>query len=286
MFTIKKNKKTGNEYVLTSTGMWVRNFGKRNAKPIDINNLFSSEDYSLLIDNEFQIKIMKLPDIESEISTKRKCIILSDGYEFEKARNIIPKIPKDITVIGVNRSLARWKKDGQLIKRKMDYFLVNNPYNECMMFMPGHRYFPKCIISSKTNPKFAERYEGVLYQYTPVFGEKFRGDEKYSTQLDDYRNPICAAISLANYFKATKVAMLCCDNSFAENRPGSVKLENGLYMYPQHYMSHGLIEGCLYWLSHQEDRHVDIVDSSKGPEYKEVPYIEIEELVNFFNEGM
>lgn len=283
MFKIKKNKKTNNEYVLTSTGFWVRNFNI-NINPVDINDFYRKEDYSLFMENELAIKRLKVPDLEEEISTRRKILILSDGHQFKEAIKILPNLPKDVTIIGTNRTLAKWKTDGELIKRKLDYYLVNNPYPECMMFFPQHRYFPKCIISSRTFAKFTKKYEGQLFQYSPVTTAKFSTKNKNYSQLDDYRNPICAAISLANRFKASKLVLLCCDDSFLDKRPGSIKLENNLYTYPQHLVSHGLIEGCLYWLQNHEEIDVSVADCSSGPKFSKVPYIKIENVLDFLGD--
>lgn len=282
MFITKKNKETKNEYVLTSTGLWVRSYNNK-VKPFDINNFDNQDDYSLFIENETYIKSLNISNIESELKPKSKFIIISDGYEFDKIKHILHTIPKNIVIIGVNRTLAKWKIGNELIQRRMDYFLVNNPYKECVNYLPSnHKYYPKCIISSKTNYKFVENYKGSMIVYSPVFSKNFSGDLNYS-QLDDYRNPICAALSMCFACNASKIALLCCDTSFELERPGSIQIQNGLWTYPQSKISHGLIEGCAYWLNRQENNNTKVVDCSKGLEYKEIQYIEIENLIKFFD---
>lgn len=284
MFTTKVHL-SNNEYVLTHTGLWVRNFGN-NSRPLDVNPTTSRKDYKLLISNEMKLRAMRIPPIDSELDKKfRKCLIISDGYNFEATRKILPDIPKDVKIIGVNRTLAKWKKDGELIQRKMDYFLANNPYKECLSLLPKHRYYPKCIISSKTNPDFANEYPGNLYFYNPVCGEKFATRDYRSEYLiDDYRNPICAAISIAYKFGVEKLVLLCCDNSFIDKRPSTEKLDNGLWMYPQHRIAHGLIEGNLYWLTHQKHKKIYAANCSDGLEYKEIQHIGITNIVDFFEQ--
>ena len=274
---IKKQHKNKNEYLLTPQGLWVRNFTKI-AHPVDINTLIGKKDYGLIAENEMALNIMRLPKIDAETIHKDKIIIVSDGYKFDENIEVFSKLPKDITIIGTNRSLARWKKG------KMDYFVVNNPYAECMSYLPKN-YFPMCIASSRTYPDFIHIYKrrGLVYQYNATRGVKYGGlDKGASYYIDDYRNPICAAIGLAYRFGVQKLLLLCCDEAFEDNRPGSNKLYNGLYMYPQHETSHSLIEANLYWLKHQPYTDIKIGNASNSPEYKEVPYIQNKDILEFF----
>jgi len=76
---------------------------------------------------------------------------------------------------------------------------------------------------------------------------------------------------------------MCCDDSFEDNRPGAEKLENELYMYPQHHTAHDIIDGNLYWLRNQEMIDVEIKDHSCGPKYANAAYIQEEDIYEFFN---
>lgn len=275
---IIKKHKNKNEYLLISHSLWVRNFVKV-AHPVDINKLINEKDYKLLTENELTVSAMRVAKIDAETIRKNKVIIISDGYKFDENIEILSKLPRDVTVIGTNRSLAKWKR------LRMDYFVVNNPYRECMSYLPNS-YFPTCIASSRTLPDFIHHYRmkrGVVYQYNATRQVQYSGiDLGVLYYIDDYRNPICAAIGLAYRFGVQKLLLLCCDDAFEDNRSGSMKLHNGLHMYPQHEISHGLIEGNLYWLKRQPYHEVKIGNCSHGPKYKEIPYINNEDIVEFF----
>jgi hypothetical protein len=273
---IKKHKNK-NEYYLTNNKMWVRNFTKL-ATPVDINKLTNPDEYNQMIEREFQNKKRNLPDISSESIQFDNCVVVSDGYNFEKNHQILKELPGNVAVLCTNRSLAKWS-----IKRKIDYYVVNNPYNECMSYIPAHQYFPRCLASIRTYIGFIKSYRGLIYTYTPVSESTYSGSDNSSIyRIDDYRNPICAAIGLSYRFGVRRLALFCCDDVFGDERPGSIRLENGLWMYPQQKYSHGLIEGNLYWLSHQEDTSVEVVDCSSGPNYSFISRIGTNDLVDYF----
>jgi hypothetical protein len=76
----KKNK---NEYILAEN-IWVRNFVKSNFNIyIDINNLIEQKDYPLLLKNESKNNILNVEKIDSCDIKFKKCIIISDGFDFE-----------------------------------------------------------------------------------------------------------------------------------------------------------------------------------------------------------
>lgn len=281
MLTIKRNRDK-NKYYLTSTGLWVRDFtGEANA--IDINALVPVGDYSCFLENEMKNVRGNLAGIDSEMIYAPNVVIVSDGYKFEEKQHLLKLFPQDkVTIIGVNGALAKWG-----MHTRMDWYVVNNPYKECMSFLPSHSYYPRCIVSTRTNPSFIKRYAarlGVVYRYSPVTDGKFYSH--YFPQplyyLDDYRNPICAAIALAYRWEVRKLLLFCCDDVFKDQREGAIQIQNGLWMYPQHRIAHGLIEGNLYWLANQEDEKVKVADYSSGPEYNNVSYITEDELASFF----
>ena len=108
--------------------------------------------------------------------------------------------------------------------------------------------------------------------------------------LDDYRNPICAAINLAFHFGVKRLMLMCCDESYSQERPSCVKLHNNLYTYPQHIISQKIIDANLYWLTHQKDKPVEVVNFSHGIEYVNAQYINEEKALwheenGIFQEG-
>ena len=96
------------------------------------------------------------------------------------------------------------------VRGGLNYYVVNNPYQECLYYYPQIvRSWPKCIASIRTNPNFLEVYQGLLYIYSPTNGQGFSGvqiDTPYS--IDDYRNPVCAAINLSYKFKVKKLLFI------------------------------------------------------------------------------
>ena len=276
-----KRHTNGNEYLLVPPGVWVRNF-TRAAPYIDINNLTQASDYHSLIDNHLKNVIRNdTLYIDTELGRHPNVAIVSDGYNFEKKQQLLETLPANVMVLGVNRSLTKWNVKGN---RAMNYYVVNNPYPECKSYLPtNHRYYPPCIASVRTNPEFIKRYRASILRYIPTPEERFlsmHSDSRY--YIDDYRNPICAAIGIAYRVGAVRLLLFCCDDVFADERPGAEQLPNGLWLYPQHKLSHALIEGNFHWLSHQDGRRIRIGNHSSGPDYTNAPYIHEEGLHDFF----
>jgi hypothetical protein len=285
---IKFTKRENNAYLMTEEGIWVRDFTKSNTKFLDINSLYSEKDYSLFLSNEIENTGKRLAFIDQDIFTHPNIVIVSDGYDFSNKQHILSKLPKYVAIIGVNRALAKWKLVGancpQELKRSMSWYVINNPYPESIKFLPtSHRYFPRCISSVRTNPEFTRKYEGNIVMYTPTSGKMFSGMVEHTQYcVDDYRNPICAAINLAYRFKVQKLLLFCCDDSFSDERPGSVQLQNGLYSYPQQQVSRHVIDANLYWMKKE---NIKIGDYSKGIILQHSLYISTErEVLDFFKE--
>lgn len=270
-----KKHHTGNQYLSTKEGVWVRNFCEK-VTPLDINKLSTQLDYSRFFENEITNE-KNTTSLDLSSTKFNNAVIISDGYEFKEKHKVLEKLPNNIAVIATNRSLVKWN-----INRKIDFFLVNNPYQECMNFMPSHSYYPKCIASTRTYPKFIETYKergGTVLSYTPT--PELGYSSPYKTiSLDDYRNPICTSIHLAYKLGVTKLLLMCCDDSFKTERAASIKLENGLWTYPHHLMSHNIINAMLYWYG--KNKGIKLGDYSSGPSYEGTPFVE--SPVDFFNQ--
>jgi hypothetical protein len=280
MLRIKKHS-NGNSYLLTEAGYWIRN-PCHSVNPIDINALTHSDDYSLLLENEAKNKRFNLGAVDVASINYPYCLIVSDGYNFDKYHLLIESLPPKVAVLAVNKTLAKWR-----VNHKINYYITNNPYPEAMMDFPRHRYFPACIASSKTYWSFVEHYlkvGGMVYKYLPVQEERYRHTENDKLMIDDYRNPICAAINLAYQFGANKIFLLCCDDSFEGKRPGAKELKNGLYTYPQQIVAHQVIDGNLYWLKHHDFFKIAIGYHSHGPDYQNAEYIKEDGILQFFKD--
>lgn len=271
--------------MLTPQNMWVRDFTRTSFPFIDINNTISTKDHSLFLDNEIKNNKNRLQWIDTEKINHPKILIVSDGYDFSNKHKYLANLPKDVTIIAVNGALSKW----DLSNKSINYYVANNPYAECMRHFPRKtKAFPKMIVSPRTNHEFVMSYKGMKYRYYPVNESTYcsLGIKEASWQIDDYRNPICAAIGLAFRFGVEKLMTFCCDDSFSDERPGANKLENGLWMYPQHEVAHGLIDGNLYWLTKQVYTEIRARDCSSGLNYKNASYINIDDVVSFFGENI
>lgn len=266
---------------MTPQRKWVRNFTTPSAPYVDINETIEQKDHFLFLRNEKINSLQRYPWIDSENIAHENVVIVSDGYGFKEKQKLLNALPKNVTVMGVNGSLVKWES------RTMNYYVVNNPYEECMRYLPRkNKILPKCIASARTNSDFLLKYRGSKYRYYPVNEKSYTtlGNKEVSWQVDDYRNPVCAAMGLAYRFGAEKIMLFCCDDVFAEERPGAEKIHNGLWMYPQHHVAHGLIDGNCYWLRNVPYGEVAIVDHSSGPLYENTEYIGEDKLVSFFGE--
>lgn len=282
---IKKHKNK-NDYWMEQ-GVFVRDLTKENVMPLDINDLNQEKDYSLFLENENTNHFKKYVVLDHETISHSKIIIISDGFEFDEVHKQLYKFKKDITIIAVNGALKKWKLVGkncpEAEKRAIGYYVVNNPYVECMWFLPReHSYYPKCIASTRTNHNFLSKYQGLKYVYNSVQDKKYSGVSSNGYRhFDDYRNPICAALSLAYSFNAKKIALLSCDEVYQDEKPGMIKSENNLYCYPQQIKSNLFIDGMCYWLNKE---NIKIVHNSIGIKLNNSEYINIDNLIDFFEE--
>ena len=90
---------------------------------------------------------------------------------------------------------------------------------------------------------------------------------------------------MAYHFGAEKIMLFCCDDSFKDERPSSIKLENGLYEYEQQQVAHEIIDGMFYWLKNHPYYKTIIGDHSSSQEYKYATYINEEKVLQFFQQG-
>ena len=283
---IKKHRNK-NEYVASSVGgIWVRNMYKENIRPIDINNITSKEDYEIFTENEVSVKRSKLPWFHSDLKVHENIVIVSDGMDFDTKHEVLANLPpRNVSIIAVNGALSGWKLIANLSpsgnQRRIDYYVVNNPYKECLRFIPTkHRYYPHCIASTRTNKNFIKEYLGNKYIYQPVCNLEYTGVFGSNSQsIDDYRNPICAAIGLASKFKVKKLLLMCCDDTMKEHRPAAEKTHDGYWRYPQQAKSESIIDANLYWL---KKTNAEIGYHSSGSKYKNASYIDLEGILNFF----
>jgi hypothetical protein len=275
--TIKKHPNK-NRYLLTEHGLWVRDF-TRTARAADINGLTRESEYRTLAANEATVRAMNVAAIDVEPVRAPDVVIVSDGHGFEERKKLLKSLPRKVVVLGTNRSLAKHPDV------RMDWFVANNPYREAMACLPPSGLLPKCVASVRTFPEFVWRWRqrrGSVYRYTPAREARFGGLGDAVYHVDDYRNPICAAVGLAYRFGVRRLMLFCCDDAFEGERPGTVRLPNGLFQYPQQELAHGLINGNLFWLRSQNYAPVEVGDFSSGPGYDGVRSLTEGDISAFF----
>jgi hypothetical protein len=277
---IKKYKT--NEYLRTPSGVWVRNFTKDSKVFLDLNKMFLDGKQETILHNELENIQMGLSDISSISASASNVLICSDGYKFEENKSFLSNLPNDIAIIGINGSLKKWNIKEN---RKMDFYLTNNPFEESLSNI-SKNYFPTCIASSRTCNKFLKFYSkknSNIYLYSPTPEENFNTSHRSSDYcIDDYRNPVCAGIGLAHQFGARKIFLFCCDDIFEGERPGSERVNDDLWMYPQHQLSHELIDSNLHWMKSNEYQNISIGHNSLGLRYNNSSYIKEDDIEEFF----
>jgi hypothetical protein len=276
---IKKIK--NNQYIKSeSSDYWIRNY-TNSSYYLDINNKIPQSEYFLLMQNEFWNNKGRCPWIDFESPTYECVVIISDGYDLEKIYPLIEKISsKNVCFMGVNSILKKWK-----CKKSLNYYVVNNPYRECLSYLPHGKNLPRCIASNRTNYVFLQNYNGIKYRYSPVCEENFLFTKSNENlyQIDDYRNPVCASIGLAYKFKASRILLLCCDDVFEEKKPGSVPLEDdsGLYCYDQQNIAVDIIDAYLYWIK----KKVLVKHYCRWKKIKNSEYIDLESIFDYITYG-
>lgn len=273
-------KKYQNHEYINRGGVWVRNFCLDVINtPKSLSKMYEQKDFSEIALNE-QFNILN-PKIADEKIFFENILIVSDGFNFATRHLLIEKMPKNVCVIAVNGALKNWKLTN---KRSINAYVVNNPYKECMNYMPHKNgYYPMCIASTRTHKNFIDSYKNDVYVYCPTIEKDFGLEHSENYFIDDYRNPICAAIGLAYQFKVKKLMLMCCDESFKDPRDYSIQLENQLWTYPHHLRSKQIIDANLYWLTHQKDAEVVVSDYSDIGYYDNATYIdEDQKALSFF----
>lgn len=276
-------KVQNNQYLKTENyNYWIRNYSN-SSNYLDINNLTPESDYFLLLKNEFFNNRKKYSWIDSENLYYDKAIIVSDGYDFNKIFEYLDKISvKDnICIMSVNGSLRKWQA-----YRSPTYYVVNNPYDECVSFLPkNNRSLPRCIASNRTNYLFLENYNGLKYRYAPVSESKLCFSNQNSEnfyQIDDYRNPICAAIGLCYRFHVSKILFLCCDDVFDTQKPGSISLEENLYYYSTQDIAVEIIDAYAYWTKNR----ISFKHYCRWKKTNNIEYINIDEVLGFIKDEL
>jgi hypothetical protein len=271
-----KHHRNRNDYYYAGENIWIRDFTKNHVIPVDVNNLITPNDTQLMLANETENSKKTLQRIDTESFTHHSMIIVNTGYLFKEKHALLDEIKDNVAIMGVNDALNMW-----MIKRRINYYIVNNPFSNCVNYLPQRQNWVRCIASKRTNYEFINRYKGLVYQYSPVNNQYYSGlHEPHDYEIDDYRNPICGALGLAFRFKVQKVLLFCCDEGSVTERPGMVSGDKGLWAYPQQVLAHKLIDGNLHWLAKagvKIGHYPDVLTYANSKQVSE------DEIATFFN---
>lgn len=232
-----------NEYFKVDN-LWVRNFNRQHVSATDINTFYTEEETKELILNEVKNARLNLPNIADEALRYRKLIVVSDGFNFKQHSDVFKIMPADTCLITVNQAQRLWAAS---IFANF-YLTVTTGENAASVL--SDRPFPKLIASRRVNHHFLCHYKNLIYFYDPVPDATYQSKSAKESLLlvDDYRNPICACVGLANHFKVKSLYLGFCSHAFTEERPGTVKIEEGIYQYPQQVLADKLVDANLFWL--------------------------------------
>jgi hypothetical protein len=230
-----------NEY-LKIGNYWIRNFGGDSVKPVDLNKLHAESEIQLIIDNEINNSKLRHPVIDPETINGRDVLIVSDGYGFENHK-LFDKVRNDVCIIAVNHAARFWES-----ARFPNFLLINNPTDGAMSCLPT-RAFPRLLASRRTYTKFLQSYNNIIYFYDPVPQEEYSSPifKENQTMVDDYRNPVCAAIALAHKYRLGNIYLASCSSAYTESRFGTNEIEDGLHQYPQQKLGDDIIDANLFW---------------------------------------
>jgi hypothetical protein len=276
-----KNLHKGNQYLNVEKNVWVRNFTLKNILPIDINNLNQEEEIKTFINNQLINNMFKLPKFEAKDLSNKNVFIVSDGFGFENINNILENINiKNKFIILTNNSLKKWNN----FKVLPDLFIENNPYKNSLNNI-NPKIFPNCLLSKRIYPEFINSCKSKnISFYDPIPSLNFNSMYKneINAYLDDYRNPICAAINYCFLCNAKNINLLYCSEGMDKERPASYLHNDGIhYQYNQNKLSDKIINGMIFWYK-KTKQYSNIFYHGLNKSFKFGSYIQQEDLIENF----
>lgn len=275
-----KNHKNGNQYIYVEKNIWVRNFTLPYARPIDINKLYKDDEIKFFIENDNKNIGSNIPKFEPRDLSQKNVIIVSDGFGFSNIENILEKININKKfIILTNNSLKKWNNTKVL----PDLFVENNPFQECLNNI-SNKFYPNCLLSTRVYNKFIDyyKYKNInFYNPTPLenYNPSVKNDD--SKHLDDYRNPICAAINYCYYCNAKNIFLLYCSEAFEKERPSTILHNNELhYQYQQNKLSESIIDSMIFWLK-KKNNNLNIFHHGLEKTFNFATYINKESLIEY-----
>jgi hypothetical protein len=274
VLTLKKHLNQ-NEYAKVGK-YWVRNFSAPSIKPWDINNFYYDVNLKEIIDNEMKNSRTNSSILENQVFSKyRNFLIVSDGYGFDNHKNF-SNLPPSVCLIVVNQAARLWE-----CSRLPDFFLINNPSKLCMTSYPT-RIFPQLIANKRTNNEFIKRYPNIVYFYDSVpdsyYQSVVNGDS--ADHIDDYRNPICAAIGIINRFAKGNIFLAFCSSAYSNKRDGMIEVSPEIYQYEPQRTADQLIDANLFFYKFGRPNS-NIFYTGYKNNFKFAKYVDLPELIGY-----
>lgn len=245
-YTTVQIKKTSDraKYVLSGDAGWVRDFTGNHG--VILSDVYDTNSVRVAVANESANRTYNLPMIDRESIVSPHVVVVSDGTDLQAVLPLVNVFSKQKTlIVGVNNSLSSQEFFPH-------YYISNHQGEESLSLIPKQRVLPNLIASCRANSSFVRKYRqrgGVAFIYVPTPSRQFSSNLfKSNFTIDDYRNPICAAINLAYRWNAIKLTLLAPHDFYAESKAGTQKIRNGVNIYPQQKTAHNYVDGCLYWL--------------------------------------
>lgn len=266
-----KKHKNKNEYVQVEN-IWIRNMFGKIGKPVDINHFYDEYELKDVLDNEVKNTKMNLLNVEPEMYDCDDVLIVSDGFGFNELKKI-EKIKQKICIIAVNHAARFWSSPTY-----PNFMLINHPKSDAMSFLPN-MIFPRLIASRRTHNQFLKSYKNSILLYDPVPEESYQSiiSSEANLHIDDYRNPICAAIGIAKILQAKNIYLAFCSSAYTENRPGTNYIEEGIYQYPIQSLADKIVDANLFWYKFA-NRATKIFHTGYEKSFKFSKYLKLEDF--------
>lgn len=270
-------KKTSDraKYVLSGDAGWVRDF--TGTSGVILSDTYDTDSLRIAVANESVNRTYNLPMIDRESITSPHVVVVSDGTDLQAVLPLVNVLSKQKTlIIGVNNSLSAQ----EFFPR---YYLSNHPGEESLSLIPRQRVLPNLIASCRTNSSFVRKYRqrgGVAFVYVPTPSHRFSSNLfKSNFTIDDYRNPICAAINFAYRWGAMRFTLFAPHDYYSESKAGTQKIRDGVNIYPQQTTAHNYVDGCLYWL---REHGCETTAVTSGPIFSNATTLMPHEAEDFF----
>lgn len=236
-------KKGNNEYLsLDNDGlMYVRNFCGSGFH-YDIDEYYEEEELELLNQNIFKNEDQLNSNLRIDMFNHYSSAVLIGSSKKSNKQFL----QKEILKIGINESLKEYCDS-------MDIYLFNNPYDSSLKFIPDNPIsWPDGMFAYRSNNKFVSLYKGSVHGFNiPIF-KKSSGlfnIENNNMFLEDHRSSILSVFNLIYYLRIKNLELINTENYIKEERPGSVYIKKGIYMYPQQIIETSIISAGIYWLN-------------------------------------